>query len=328
MPYAFKKRHCSSSSDGIPPDTPSAAQQPSAIPAVAVPPKPFVKWVGGKRNLLRHICSHLPKQFNTYFEPFVGGGAVFFALQHQGEVREAVLSDTNEELVTTYHVIQERPNYLIRRLGFHADHHDQNPKRHFYKVRAQSFKRPTYVAARFIYLNRTCYNGLYRVNQEGKFNTPLGKYTHPNIVQEETINACHHALQQAMIRCHDFSHIEPKAGDFVYLDPPYDLTRPESFTSYTKENFVTDDQVRLRDFVVELDRQGVYVMISNSYTKRIWELYRSFYRHIVHAPRHINCKANGRGPVEELLITNYSCHTFPLATINHSIIPLVGHTYP
>ncbi len=165
------------------------------------------------------------------------------------------------------------------------------------------------VAARFIYLNRTCFNGLYRVNKSGKFNVPIGSYKNPGIVNEDNLMACHKALQKATITYHIYKDIDPmpQAGDFVYLDPPYHPTTEDSFTAYTKENFTEQNQSELRDFALELHRAGVKVMLSNSKTQFIKDLYsdRAFNLYTVQAPRAVNCKPHQRGAVDEYLITNY-----------------------
>jgi DNA adenine methylase len=266
-------------------------------------PRPFVKWVGGKRNLLRKILPRFPKDFNNYYEPFVGGGAVFFASYDR--LNKAFLSDINLELIITYTIIQKNPDLLIEKLKFHASHHS---KKHYYEVRSKHFLEDSIeLAARFFYLNKTCYNGLYRVNKSGKFNTPMGSYKNPNIVQEENIWACYHALQNVSIQKRDFDTIEPQEGDFVYFDPPYHPTNELSFTEYTKLNFTEQDQIKLRDFAIQLHKQGVYVMLSNSDTRFIKDAYNSkcFHIYTVQAPRYVNCKPNDRGAINELLITTF-----------------------
>ncbi len=266
-------------------------------------PEPFVKWVGGKRNLLQDILQLIPKDFGTYYEPFIGGGALFFSLYDR--IKKAVLSDNNIELVLAYKVIQKDPEKLIERLKEHAE---KNSEKYFYEIRNQQLEDSIEIAARFIYLNKTCYNGLYRVNKKGQFNVPVGSNDNPNIVQEENMWACHKALKNATITFSDFELITPQRGDFVYFDPPYHPTSELSFTKYTKESFSEKDQERLRDFIVRLTRKKVNIMLSNSKTKFIEELYsgKSFFKMVVSAPRYVNCKPDGRGDVEELLITNYT----------------------
>ena len=195
---------------------------------------------------------------------------------------------------------------MLARLKEHAARHC---KEYYYRVRKQRPIAPIEIAARFIYLNKTCFNGLYRVNRSGGFNAPMGSYKRPNIYQHDNILACNRVLQSANIRVGDFEDVESeiKKGDFLYLDPPYHPTSDASFTKYTKENFTETDQVRLRDLVIRLTKKGVFVMLSNSKTKFIEELYASnkFFRHTVMAPRTVNCKPLQRDRVEELLITNY-----------------------
>lgn len=266
--------------------------------------QPFVKWAGGKRSLLNAIKPLLPSAFGNYYEGFVGGGAVFFAIAERAH--HAYLSDNNVDLVATYQVIKEDPTRLIARLKEHATAHSSD---YYYSVRETEYSDHVEMAARFIYLNKTCFNGLYRVNKSGKFNVPIGDYKNPGIVNEENLMACHQALRQATITYHDYKNIVPKpqAKDFMYLDPPYHPTSDDSFTAYTKENFTEQNQSELRDFALELHRAGVYVMLSNSKTRFIAELYsdKVFHLHTVQAPRMVNCKPNQRGAVDEYLITNY-----------------------
>jgi len=268
---------------------------------------PFVKWVGGKRSIIGELTSRLPQSFNTYYEAFVGGGALYFALN--GRVTKAVLSDTNFDLVMTYSVIKKDPHALLEKLEKHAKKHSSE---YYYKVRSQhNLKDAIQIAARFIYLNRTCYNGLYRVNKSGEFNVPIGRYAKPDIVRRDNILACSERLQKATIRYCEFDAIKPERGDFVYFDPPYHPTNDTSFTSYTKLDFSEHDQARLRDFALQLHKQGVYVMLSNSDSPFIRDLYsnRAFHISEVQAPRMVNCKPTQRNSVTELLITNYPTNT-------------------
>ncbi|MGB9179625.1 MAG: Dam family site-specific DNA-(adenine-N6)-methyltransferase [Pyrinomonadaceae bacterium] len=270
--------------------------------------QPFVKWAGGKRNLLNSLKSHLPAEFNNYHEIFVGGGALFFALIDR--ITHAYLSDNNLDLVVTYQEIKKDPKHLIARLKDYAAGHSREQ---FQRVRNESPQAPVEMAARFIYLNKTCFNGLWRVNKSGKFNVPIGDYKKPKILDEENLMACHRALQKATITCHDYRAINtrPQRGDFCYIDPPYHPTTDDSFTAYTKENFTEKNQSELRDFAVELHKAGVLLMLSNSKTKHIKNLYsekgldRIFNLHTVQAPRTVNCKPHARGAVDEYLITNY-----------------------
>lgn len=266
-------------------------------------PCPFVKWAGGKRCIINELCENLPEDFNDYYEPFVGGGALFFEIHKQ--LDRAYLSDSNFELVITYRMIQKNPEELIDLLKVHQRNHSKD---YYYQIRDHlNPEEPVEIAARFIYLNKTCYNGLYRVNKKGRFNVPLGRYKNPNVVQEENILACSKALTCAKIVGKEFDTIKPKENDFVYFDPPYHPTDEISFTKYTKLDFTEKDQERLRDFAIRLQKKGVYVLLSNSNTRFIRELYsvKPFTTLTVHAPRYVNCKADKRNPVEEALIRSY-----------------------
>ena len=266
---------------------------------------PFVKWAGGKRALIPEISKRLPKFIVSYWEPFIGGGALFFALGNR--VNTAMLSDINTELVLTYRVIQNSPEALIRRLLEHSERHVEED--YYYKVRNMADLRNSVdIAARFIYLNRTGYNGLYRVNKRGKFNVPKGRYKNPTICDAGNIRNVSGALRKAVLKFDDFEHIRPKYGDFVYCDPPYHGT----FTEYTPQGFDDDDQIRLRDAVLRWSKIGANVMISNSDTPFIQDLYSDqsqFLLHRVEAPRNINSNARGRKSTSELLITTYGIAT-------------------
>ena len=265
-------------------------------------PQPFVKWVGGKRSLITQIALNLPSNFNHYFEPFLGGGAVYFALENR--ISKAILSDNNVELITTYQTIKKDPFNLIQKLKEHALNHS---KKYYYLIRQTSFKNKVDIAARFLYLNKTCYNGLYRVNNAGKFNVPIGDYKNPNIVQEENILSCHERLKKTEIVCRDFEDIKPLRGDFIYFDPPYHPQNELSFTKYTKEDFTSNDQIRLANYIKKLSDSKIYIMLSNSRTEFVKQLYpKKYFKHkTVNAPRLVNCKSDKRGTIEELLITNF-----------------------
>ncbi len=283
-------------------DAAIAADEPDTPPGVATP---FVKWVGGKRSLMDTLLLKMPETFGDFYEPFVGGGALFFELARRKRLTKAHLSDTNIDLVFAYTVIKKDPTALIEALKAHAVKHSDD---YYYKVRAKKdLQTPVDIAARFIYLNKTGYNGLYRVNSKGEFNVPVGRYKNPGIVQETNIWACHEALKVADIQYHEFDTITPHTGDFVYFDPPYHPKDETSFTKYSKLDFTEQDQVRLRDFVVKLHKKGVKVMLSNSDALFIKDLYKSnmFKIATVQAPRFVNCKPNKRNAVDEVLITNY-----------------------
>ncbi|MBC8465055.1 MAG: DNA adenine methylase [Parcubacteria group bacterium] len=278
---------------------------------VSEKPKPFVKWVGGKRQLLkqfREMGLYPPDDFNpltnTYFEPFVGGGAVFFDLLP----KKAELSDLNNELTTTYNVIKTDVDSLIKSLKKH-----KYEKEYYLKIRAKNPKKlsDVEVASRFIFLNRTGFNGMYRVNSKGGFNVPFGKYTNPIICDEENLRKVSKVLQKVTVKEQDYKAVLKKAkkGDFVYFDPPYyPVSRTASFTSYTADSFLEKEQTELRDTFVELHKRGCFVMLSNSDTPFINELYsgiKGVKVSKVSAGRSINSNAAKRGKINEVLVTNY-----------------------
>ena len=263
--------------------------------------RPFLKWAGGKRTLVPEIAKLLPDTINTYWEPFLGGGAVFFALD--GWIRDAKLSDVNAELALTYQTIRNQLDALLARLQEHEGSHADT--KYYYRVRKTATSPDAVeVAARLIYLNKTCYNGLYRVNKSGLFNVPRGEYKNPAICDTNNLRAVSEALQKAVLKHGDFSKVKPSLGDFIYCDPPYDGT----FARYGADGFGEPEQRRLRDTVLKWQRLGAAVMVSNADTPFIRSLYPepSFTIHQVSAPRDINCKGNGRGPTAGLLITAYA----------------------
>jgi DNA adenine methylase len=261
--------------------------------------KPFVKWAGGKRAVVPDIAQRLPESIGTYWEPFVGGGAVFFALDSR--IGSAQLSDVNAELALTYQVVKNEPAALIDLLSEHATQHSRT---YYLRVRKRT-GTPTAVevAARFIYLNKTCFNGLYRVNKKGQFNVPMGRYKNPAICDADGIRAASEVLQKASVRIRDFANIAPSPGDFIYCDPPYDGT----FAAYDANGFDDSHQRRLRDSSVQWHNEGASVMLSNADTPLIRTLYGQapFTIHEITAPRSINCDGEGRESVGELLITTY-----------------------
>lgn len=274
-------------------------------------PKPFVKWVGGKRQLLkqfRDLGLYPPEDFdpitNTYFEPFVGGGAVFFDLLPE----TAYLSDLNNELVVTYNVIKNDVENLIKSLKKH-----KLDKEYFLNIRAKNPEKLSDLntASRFIYLNRTCFNGMYRVNSKGGFNVPFGKYTNPLICDENNLRKASKVLKNVEIKKQDYKEVLKKAkkGDFVYFDPPYyPVSKTASFTSYTSESFLDKEQIELRDTFVELHKRGCFVMLSNSDTPFINKIYsepKGLRITKVQAGRAINSDASKRGKITEVLVTNY-----------------------
>lgn len=266
--------------------------------------QPVLKWAGGKGRLLAQYQAHFPAQFNRYFEPFVGSGAVFFHLQNlqPGLSGRARLSDTNDELINLYRVLQSRVDALLEKLAFHSRN---NSPEYFYKIRAEKPRTPVTRAARTIYLNRTCYNGLYRVNSKGGFNVPYGRYTNPRIVATERLLAAAAALQGVQLDVAPFQEVEKLArkGDLVYFDPPYQpLSATSSFTAYTRDSFGVPQQEQLAELFARLARKKVHVMLSNSDTPLVRELYAGFRLIEVRAPRFINSKADRREAIGELLV--------------------------
>lgn len=268
-------------------------------------PHPFLKWAGGKRQLIPQIEPYLPKEVLEYFEPFVGGGALFFYLLPN----TATLMDINPELVNVYQVIKSNVMELIELLKHH-----RNEESYFYELRCQDrraeFETWSDVekASRTLYLNRCCYNGLYRVNSHGHFNAPFGKYKNPNFCNEENLLAVHDALQNVNIFCSSFEKVLESASkkSFLYLDPPYHpVTNTSNFTGYTKNGFGIEEQVNLKKTMDQLSAIGSKVMISNSYCDFILNLYQNYRIEIVQATRAINSHASKRGPIKEILIMNY-----------------------
>lgn len=276
-----------------------------ALKKIANETSPIVKWVGGKRQLMFELIANMPKSFNRYFEPFVGGGALFFELQPNN----AYISDINEELINLYNVVKDDVNNLIEDLGNH-----NTSKEYFLQIRnidrTPEYKNLTNIqrASRFIYLNRTCFNGLYRVNSRGQFNVPFGNYKNPKIINDNNLLNCSKLLQNTEIKCADFSDILSivNKGDFVYFDPPYmPLNETSNFTSYTKNGFDTNMQIKLKNVCDELDSMGVMFMLSNSDTNFINNLYKNYSIKKVFASRAINANADGRGKITEVLVRNY-----------------------
>ncbi len=261
---------------------------------------PFLKWVGGKTSLLPELLRHVPDRLRRYHEPFVGGGALFFAVAP----RRATLSDSNGELVHCYRQVRDDVYGVLDALVGHV-----YQREHYQIIRALEPRQltPAARAARFIYLNKTCFNGLWRVNRAGRFNVPIGRYKNPRFHDPETLLAAQRALRGIEILHAPFENALARAapGDFVYLDPPYDpVSATSSFASYTPDGFTWDDQKRLARACIALNRRGVRFLLSNSATDRVRELYRGFEQRLVRAPRFINSKADSRGRVDELLVFN------------------------
>lgn len=276
-----------------------------AAPATQIRPRPFLKWAGGKGRLLDQYQSHFPTKFDTYYEPFLGGGAIFFHLT--GRFRTAILADINPELVNVYQCVRNRLEEVIELLYEHKQNHSQP---YYYALRAQTdLSHPVERAARLLYLNKTCYNGLYRENSKGYFNVPMGRYKNPAICDPELLRAASAVLQATHIRQESFDFVLQRATsrqDFVYFDPPYyPISTTSSFTGYSRYGFTTDDQIKLREVFGTLADRGVKVMLSNSDCPFIQELYADFPIHTIYASRAINSKACRRGKITELLITSY-----------------------
>lgn len=269
---------------------------------------PILKWVGGKRQLLNEILKHIPDKFSTYYEPLLGGGAVLFDLQP----KKAIVNDINEDLINVYSVIRDNVEELIEDLKKHKNDAD-----YYYEIREKDRDKEKYnqlsnieKASRIIYLNKTCYNGLFRVNQQGEFNAPFGKYKNPNIVNETTIRAVNNYFNKAQItfKCTDFEEAVKgiRKGSFVYFDPPYDpVSDSSNFTGYDKGGFNRDEQIRLKTLCDKLNRRNIKFLLSNSATSFIFDLYKDYNITIVQANRAINSKSDKRGKVNEVLVKNY-----------------------
>jgi len=261
--------------------------------------------VGGKGRLLPELLARLPVSFADYHEPFIGGGAVFFALSTTRGPGRSSLSDANPALIEVYRALRDDVDGVIAALRLHRYDRD-----HYYRVRAQRPEALTLAerAARVIYLNKTCYNGLYRENRAGQFNVPFGRYANPTICDEPNLRAASAVLQGVDIACRPFPTVLDAArpGDFVYFDPPYvPVSATANFTAYNRHGFGPDDQRRLRDVFAALAGRGVRAMLSNSDTPLVRELYAGFRVEQVFAARAVNSRANGRGKVAEVLVLNY-----------------------
>lgn len=272
---------------------------------------PIVKWAGGKRQILNRIKEYMPNEYNTYFEPFIGGGAVLFDLTP----KNAVINDVNQELLSIYKCLQDKELYELMKneLDLHERMHCEE---YYYEVRSWD-RKPRFEleplwkrAARAIYLNKSCFNGLYRVNASGYFNVPSAKKEKVKTYVPENLESLHNyfSKENVVILSGDFVEAcrTAKSGDFVYFDPPYDvLEDKQSFTAYSKFDFNKEDQKRLAECFKDLTKKGVKCMLSNHNTPFINELYKDFNINVITARRNINSKGTGRGAVEEVIITNY-----------------------
>ncbi|MCZ6651271.1 MAG: DNA adenine methylase [Acidobacteria bacterium] len=266
-------------------------------------PRPFLKWAGGKARLLPALSSRLPGEFGTYYEPFLGGGALFFHLVARRGPQAAVLSDINSDLVDTYLGVRDEVDHVVDCLREHADRHRRD---YYYKMRGEEMEGQGLAprAARIIYLNRTCYNGLYRQSRSGRFNVPMGRYRNPTICDEPLLRAASAALAAVELICAPFHKVARRAvaGDLVYMDPPYiPVSVTASFTSYHREGFNEEDQCQLARLFKELAAARVHVLLSNSDTEMVHEIYAGLPCDEVKVARSINSRASRRGGVGELI---------------------------
>ena len=272
--------------------------------------KPFVKWAGGKRQIIDKLLEYAPKEFNTYYEPFVGGGALLFELSP----KNAVINDSNKELMNVYDCIKDENKFvkMCRELNHYETNHSED---FYYEIRNKDRDKTKFNkivdykrAARTIYLNKSCFNGLYRVNSKNEFNVPFNKKTKVNTYDSQNLGIIHSYLNFNNIKtlCIDFEESvkDAKKGDFIYFDPPYD-SDTSSFTSYTEDGFGKKEQERLAKVYKDLTDRGCYVMLSNHNTKLVNELYKDYNIHVIKAKRNINSNGAKRGKVEEVIITNY-----------------------
>lgn len=267
--------------------------------------KPFIKWAGGKSQLLPELGKRIPRGFSSYFEPFLGGGALFFHLKPA----KSFLTDINPYLINCYSVVRDKVELLITDLEQH-----RYEEEYYYQTRnvdrTESYKHWNSIqkASRFIFLNKTCYNGLHRVNSKGHYNVPFGRYTNPKINDSENLRACSTLLKRSTLECSSFLSIESLASvdDFIYFDPPYvPLSCTSNFTSYSKDRFDTAMQIALYELCVRLDLKGIRFMLSNSSAPFVVDLYKKFKIEFVDAARAINSSGSKRGKVKEVIITNY-----------------------
>ncbi len=266
------------------------------------PARPFLKWAGGKSKLLGQILERLPRQIGTYYEPFLGGGAVFFALAAEGRIERAVLSDVNDDLIAAYSGLKQDVDGVIaelKRLRY--------DEAEYYRVRASSPRSLAKRAARIIYLNKTGFNGLYRVNRSGQFNVPFGRYVRPKICDEPNLRAAARVLHLAELRIGDFEEIcsQAQPGDAVYLDPPYvPISRTANFSDYDHHPFREAEHERLARTLRDLGKRRVPAVLSNSDTELTQRLYEGLFVETVMVARTINSNPQRRGPVSELIVSS------------------------
>ena len=277
-----------------------------------IEPKPFVKWVGGKRQLMQELENNFPKQFGTYHEPFLGGGAVMFNLLANEPQLSCNVSDFNSDLILAYVTIRDKLGKLIESLENHSKNYHNDSTEYYYEVRKQEPKQQIEKVSRLIFLNRTCFNGLYRVNKKGQFNVPLGRYTNPNIVNKENLTSVSKILQSGKIKisCRGFEAVfdDTKKGDLIYFDPPYQpISSTANFTSYTHRDFTEDDLERLATLANQLNSKGCHVLLSNSNSKVVKDYFSEKHWKIssINANRAINSNAQKRTGHKEIIIKNY-----------------------
>ena len=264
--------------------------------------KPFLKWAGGKGRLLGKLNKFFPKNYNRYFEPFIGGGAIFFHLNPE----KAIINDLNEELVNLYKIIKDIPEELMEELD--KLQNKVSDKDFFLKMRSKKPKKELEQAVRMVFLNRTCYNGMYRVNSKGEFNVPFGDMGNPKLYEKKNILACSHTLKKTIVLNEDYKKLNRRIreNDFVYLDPPYvPLSETAHFTSYTSEKFGEEQQLELLKFCEKIDKKGGLFMLSNSYNEFTEKLYRKFNINTIKAARSVAAKSESRAEIKEIVVTNY-----------------------
>lgn len=279
---------------------------------IATAPKPFVKWAGGKRQLIPILNENLPKSFGTYYEPFIGGGALLFHILAERNSQKCSISDLNSDLVLTYTTIRDKIDGLVSSLKNHEKNYQKDSKTYYYSVRESNPRSEIEKTSRLLFLNRTCFNGLYRVNSKGKFNVPLGRYTNPNIVNEDNLRSVSAVLNTSKveIKCRDFESVlrDAKKSDLVYFDPPYQpVSDTANFTSYTNKSFTYDDLHRLAELCLKLDSKGCKVLLSNSDSKEVAKIFsdKPWKINKIQANRSINSNSKKRTGHFELLIKNY-----------------------
>jgi len=267
----------------------------------------FLKWAGGKRKIIMQLLPSFPKKINTYFEPFLGAGFVFFYIRKHFNPKKITISDINKDLIATFIAVRDNPKLLIK----HLTYFKKNNSKEFYYETREKFNdnkfRNIRRAACFIYINKTCFNGLYRVNKQNKFNVPYGNYKHPEIFKKETILEASKLLQNVKIICQDYATISKqiKKNDFIYLDPCYDPLTKTSFVNYTPESFSIEDRKRLATFIKNATKKGAICVLSNNDKPEVIAIYKDFKIRKILAPRSINSIGTQRGVISELVISTH-----------------------